>query len=231
MIIIPNILDDKQLDGLIHAMLGAKMIDGVTSAGRAAMLVKKNTQVAHDDEMLVEMQQLVAGALMQHEIFQAYARPKTIIDIVFSRYDEGQEYGSHVDNAVMKNHRTDLAFTITLSDGYKGGSLAIEDKQLAPGRDLPKWPQDANESWHKLAPGDVIIYPATSLHRVTRIEAGYRLAAVGWIESFVRSHEHREILYELETVRAKMFEQSGKTREFDQLSKATQNLARMWLGL
>lgn len=230
MIIIPNILDDKQIDDLVHSMLGAKFVDGKTTAGRAAALVKNNTQIASDDELLPEMQQLVAAALMQSEAFVAYTRPKAIIDVLFSRYDVEQEYGTHVDNAVMKDkHRVDLAFTILLSNGFMGGNLAIEDKQLVPGAEMPRWPQDACEMWHKPPVGAVIVYPATSLHRVTRIEAGYRLAAVGWIESYVRSHEQREILFELETTRAAMFAKDGKTREFDLISKATMNLTRMWV--
>lgn len=217
MIIIPNILDNKQIDELTHAMLGAKFVDGKATAGRSAALVKNNTQVASDDEMLPEMQQLVAQALTQNETFQAYTRPKAIIDVLFSRYDVGQEYGTHVDNAMMKNNRVDLAFTILLSDGFKGGELIIEQ-----GRTIDS---------EVCKPGDVVVYPATQLHQVMLVRAGYRLAAIGWIESFIRSHEHRETLFDLELIRAAMFEKDGKTREFDLLSKSTMNLTRMWSGL
>lgn len=215
MITIPDILDDKQIDELTHAMLGAELVPGEVTAGAAAKLVKNNLQIASNDELLREMQQIVATMLVQNTTFQLYARPHEIIEVLFSRYDIGHEYGWHVDNPMMRDRRADLAFTIPLTDNYEGGWLEIANG-------------DSSQTYKPTA-GSVIVYPATSRHRVTPVTAGYRLAAVGWIKSYVRNHEHRQLLYDLDTARKDIFERPSCRTQYDLLSRVSANLTRMWI--
>jgi PKHD-type hydroxylase len=135
---------------------------------------------------------------------------------MISRYKPGKKYGTHVDDALMRGMRTDVSFTLFLAEPetYEGGALVIETA--------------AGEHEFKLTAGSMIVYPSNSLHRVAPVESGERLAAVGWARSFVRSPERREILFDLETARREVFELQGKSSTFDQLSKCSANLLRMW---
>lgn len=215
MITIPDILDDKQIDELVHAMLGAELVSGEVTAGKAAKLVKNNLQMSPSDELLSEMQQIAATMLVQNQAFQLYARPLAVVEMLFSRYDIGHEYGWHVDNPMMRDRRVDLAFTIPLTSNYEGGWLEITDGDSV--------------TQHKPDAGSVIVYPATSLHRVTPVTAGYRLAAVGWIKSYVRNHEHRQLLFDLDIARREIFERPSCRAQYDRLSRVSANLTRMWI--
>jgi len=121
-----------------------------------------------------------------------------------------------VDDALMQGMRTDVSFTLFLSDPdtYDGGELVIETS--------------AGEQPFKLQAGSMIVYPSTTLHRVAPVERGTRVAAVGWARSFVRNAEQREILFDLETARRDLFEREGKSGAFDLLSKCGTNLLRLW---
>ncbi len=143
-------------------------------------------------------------------------RPKTILGPLFSRYQPGHAYGAHVDDALMGGVRTDVAFTLFLSEpgSCDGGELIIDTA--------------AGEEAFKLAAGSVVTYPATTLHRVAPVTRGERLAAVGWVRSFVRDAAHRELLFDLETARRRLFDRDGKTAEGDLLAKCAANLLRMW---
>ncbi len=126
------------------------------------------------------------------------------------------EYGAHVDDALMNGLRTDVAFTLFLDDPvqYDGGELIID---LATGEDE-----------FKLEAGSMIVYEATTLHRVAPVTRGARNAVVGWARSYIRSASQRELLFDLETVRRAIYARDGKTTEFDLQSKSLSNLVRMW---
>ena len=143
-------------------------------------------------------------------------RPKALSPLLFSRYEKGMHYGSHVDDALMDGMRTDVSFTLFLSDpkSYDGGELVIESA--------------SGEETFKLAAGSLVAYPATSLHRVGDVTRGTRLAAVGWARSFIRDAARRELLFDLDTARRQMFAREGKSAEFDLVSKSLANLMRMW---
>ena len=125
-------------------------------------------------------------------------------------------YGSHVDDALMDGMRTDVSFTLFLSDpaGYDGGELTIESA--------------AGEETFKLDAGSLVAYSATSLHRVADVTRGTRLAAVGGARSFIRDPARRELLFDLDTARRQLFAREGKSAEFDLVSKSLANLLRMW---
>jgi PKHD-type hydroxylase len=162
--------------------------DGKATAGSAAKSVKNNQQaIGPDAEAVIDF---VRRALEAHPIFQAAAQVRIYGPMMVSRYDVGQEYGLHVDNAFMGSVRADLSFTLFLSDldSYEGGALCLE---------LP-----AGSQAIRLPAGSLILYPSSSLHRVEPITCGQRLAIVGWIESRILHAEAREALFDLANVRA-----------------------------
>jgi len=154
--------------------------------------------------------------LAEHAVFALAIRPKTILGPLFSRYEPGHAYGAHVDDALMGGVRADVSFTLFLSapDSYDGGELIIDSA--------------AGEDAFKLAPGSILTYPSTTLHRVAPVTRGHRMAAVGWVRSYIRDPAHRELLFELETARRRLFEREGKTADGDLLAKCAANLLRMW---
>jgi PKHD-type hydroxylase len=143
-------------------------------------------------------------------------RPKAIIGPLFSRYQPGHAYGPHVDDALLGGVRSDVSFTLFLSppDSYDGGELII---------DTP-----AGEEAFKLGAGSVVTYPATALHRVAPVTRGERLAGAGWVRSYIRDAGQRELLFDLDTARRRLFDREGKTAEADLLAKCAANLMRMW---
>lgn len=192
-------------------------VDGKTTAGWNAKLVKNNEQVGKDSPRLGEMQGKVVDAVRNHQIFSLAARAKTIRPPLFSRYGVGKEYGSHVDDPLMAGMRTDLSFTVFLSDlaDYDGGSLIMQ--------------QTDGDREVRLEAGSAVLYPSTTLHRVTPVTRGVRLAAVSWIRSTIRGAEEREILFDIDRVRRSIFQAQGKTADFDLLSKTFSNLMRKWV--
>lgn len=221
-ICIPEILSIAQLAELAALFERQSFIDGRETAGWAATGVKNNIQIASDSADYAAMQAMVTGALAANRIFTMAAMPKTLRPILFSRYLPGKAYGPHVDNALMgeaPQTRIDLAFTLFLSepDSYEGGELEIDEP--------------AGTRAFKLPAGAVLLYPANSLHQVTEVTSGRRDVAVGWLQSLIRDHEKRRIVFELENLRATLFAESGKTPAFDTLSRNASDLLRMWVEL
>ena len=214
-----NILTSEELGLIIDRLKNAEFVDGKLTAGWYAQQVKNNAQLKNDAAPTQELINLVNQALKRNSLFQIAARPKAIRPIMFSRYQGGMYYGTHIDNAIMgdeKLMRSDLSLTLFLSDPatYTGGELVIESTQ--------------GEQAFKLDAGSMVVYPTTTLHRVEPITEGERLAAVTWVQSLVRDAHNREILFDLDTVRDTLFQKSGKTAEFDLLSKSIANLLRKW---
>jgi PKHD-type hydroxylase len=202
--------------GAIRAGVGElEFGDGRATAGRRAREVKANDQALPSPARDAILEK-VRRALLAHPVFVAAARPDRLTPLLLSRYRVGQTYGLHVDDAIMGGLRTDLSFTLFLSDPetYDGGALEIEDSYA---------PREV-----KLDAGDLILYPSTTLHRVTPVTRGERLAVVGWVQSLIRLQDHREVLFDLDQSIATL-EQSGGGREVvDRLSKARSNLLRLW---
>jgi PKHD-type hydroxylase len=215
-VMIGNILSPDDLESVRAALRRARFVDGRATAGFAARVVKNNTQAAADDRALAAIRDLVAARILAHEVFRLGVRPKALTPIMFSRYRPGMNYGSHVDDALMQGLRTDVSFTLFLSDpeSYDGGELVIESV--------------SGEDAVKLDAGALVAYPATTLHRVNPVTRGERLAAVGWARSLIRDTAQRELLFDLDTARRQMFARDGKSAEFDLVSKSLANLLRMW---
>lgn len=216
-IVIGNVLSADEIKLVRTALERARFVDGAATAGFAARLVKNNRQVERSGRSLETIRKLVAERIVGNEVFRMAVRPKAISPLIFSRYEKGMHYGSHVDDAVMDGMRADVSFTLFLSEpkSYDGGELTIES---ASGEDA-----------FKLDAGSLIAYSATSLHRVSEVTRGTRLAAVGWARSLVRDPARRELLFDLDTARRQIFARDGKSTEFDLVSKSFANLLRMWV--
>ncbi|MDY6785553.1 MAG: Fe2+-dependent dioxygenase [Cyanobacteriota bacterium] len=218
-IVIDDLLAAEEVQSLLKRLDGAEWIDGKRTAGWSAKLVKNNLQLARQTADAKYLQKEVKAALERNALFQATVQPRSIHSLLFSRYERGMSYGTHVDNALMKKEqvwRADISFTLFLSSpgSYEGGELVIEGSD--------------GDRAYKLEAGSAVVYPSSSLHRVEPVTAGTRWAAVGWVQSWVREARDREILFDLDTVRRSIFAKEGKTLEFDLLSKTHSNLLRQW---
>jgi PKHD-type hydroxylase len=215
-IVIGNVLDAADLETVIATLRRARFVDGRATAGFAARTVKNNTQADGTDRSLETVRKLVTERILGNDVFRLAVRPKALTPIMFSRYEPGMNYGSHVDDALMSGLRTDVSFTLFLGDpaSYDGGELVIETT--------------SGEDTVKLDGGALVAYPTTTLHRVNEVTRGERLAAVGWARSFIRDGAQRELLFDLDTARRQLFACQGKTAEFDLVSKSLANLMRMW---
>jgi PKHD-type hydroxylase len=189
---------------------------GAETAGWHARAVKSNQQLDHDSALQQHLASSVRDALQAHPLVQAAAFPRRIHGLVFSRCGVGQGYGRHVDNAWMAGGRSDLAFTLWLSEpeAYQGGALVLESP--------------SGEESFRLPAGHALVYPSTRLHRVDPVSQGERLVAAGWIESRIRQADQRELLFELDTARRGLFARSGNDELFDLISRSYSNLLRLW---
>lgn len=216
LLFIGDVLNADQIAQIRKDLAQASFVPGSETAGWAAAGVKNNLQVKPD--LLDETRALIVDALSKHEVFAAAACPARMGPVILSRYDVGMSYGTHVDDGIMRQSmiRTDLAFTLFLSDeeDVDGGELVIEEP--------------AGERIVKLPAGSLVLYPASTLHRVDPVRRGTRIAAVGWLQSLIRDPRHREILFDLQLARREMFAVGGKSDGFDRVSKVTSNLWRLW---
>jgi len=215
-IVVCNVLSADEIALLRETLARATFEDGRETAGFAAQLVKNNRQAANDRKTET-VRKLVEERIYENELFAMAVLPKSLAPVMFSSYRPGMRYGSHVDDALMAGMRTDVSFTLFLSDpeAYDGGELVIES---ASGEDAVK-----------LAAGSLVAYPSTTLHHVAEVTRGARLAAVGWARSYVRDGAHREMLFDLDTARRQLFAREGKSAEYDLVSKSLANLLRMWV--
>jgi PKHD-type hydroxylase len=212
---IADVLSGADLEELRTGLAGVAFVDGTASAGWAAKRVKSNLQ-AREGRKVWRLRALIETRLSAHPVFVLAARPKQVLGPLFSRYQPGHAYGVHVDDALIGGVRTDISFTLFLSppEHYDGGELVIDTA--------------TGEETFKLPAGSLVIYPATTLHRVAPVRRGERLAAAGWVRSLIRDPARRELLFDLETARRRLFDAHGKTPEGDLLDKCTSNLMRLW---
>ena len=220
---IPQILDAAGVARARELLAASAWADGRTTAGRQAAQVKNNEQLQPGSEQHGELQALVLQALEKHPVFFSATLPKRVLPPLFNRYaGSANAYGSHVDQAVrylpggVQRVRTDISCTLFLSDpaSYDGGELVIEHSY--------------GEQRVKLAAGDMVVYPGTSVHRVEPVTRGARLASFFWIESMVRADEQRRMLFEMDMSLMKLRGELGETPELVQLTGTYHNLLRMW---
>ena len=219
-----NLLTPQELQ-TAQSLLGedAPWIDGRSSAGAQALTQKNNQQLLQSSAAAHSLQALILSALQRDPLFFSAALPRKIYNPLFNRYGgESNFYGPHVDGAVLRSAssqewvRTDVSCTVFLSDptDYEGGELLVQDTYGSRGV--------------KLAAGDAVLYPGTSVHQVTPVTRGVRVASFFWIESMVRSDEQRRILFDLDMNLLKLRAQLGETDETTALTGVCHNLLRQW---
>ncbi|MFV1872598.1 MAG: Fe2+-dependent dioxygenase [Oleiphilus sp.] len=220
---IKNVLSQEQLVHIQNLLAEAEWQDGLQTAGQQSASVKANHQLAEQSELAQYLGDQVLDALSTHPLFISAALPLKIYPPMFNRYQRHETYGLHVDNAMRVvpgtpvRVRTDLSATLFLSepDEYEGGELRIED--YCGAKEI------------KLSAGDLILYPATLLHTVKPVVSGCRLASFFWIQSMVRQHEHRSILFELDQSIQSLSQENGHEHpDTLRLSGVYQNLIRQW---
>ncbi len=217
--VIPNVLNSQELDDIASSLNEADFINGKTTAGWHAKLVKNNIQLKKKISYGEDLKELIKKALKRNLIFNSAIKPRIVHSILFSRYEVGMSYGRHTDNALMGGQnflKSDVSLTLFLNSpsDYVGGELVIE------GTD--------DERKYKLEAGSAIVYPSSTLHRVEKVTEGVRLVTVAWVQSLIRDPYQREILFDLDVARRSIFAKEGKTIEFDLISKSHSNLLRRW---
>ena len=189
--------------------------DGKKTAGSHASKVKNNLQLSRESEISIKLSHLIRKKILSNPLIKSFALPKIIHGIMFTKSLNNMQYGRHIDNPFMSSGRSDLSFTISLSDKskYSGGELMIEEMN--------------SEKEFKLNAGEIIIYPSTYLHSVKEIKNGERLVCVGWIESYVKSIEEREYLFDLDAGAKGLLAKNGRSDELDLIFKSYSNLLRL----
>ena len=189
--------------------------DGKKTAGSYASKVKNNLQLNRNSEFSKKYAELIKRKILSNQLIKSFALPKLIHGIMFTKSQKDMHYGRHVDNPFMSSGRSDLSFTISLThqDSYEGGELLIETIN--------------SEKKFKLNAGEIIIYPSTYLHSVEKIKNGERIVCVGWIESYVKSIEEREYLFDLDAGAKGLLAKHGRSDELDLIFKSYSNLLRL----
>jgi PKHD-type hydroxylase len=199
--------------------------DGRATAGAQSAQMKNNEQLPQDSAETKALQAIVLGGLNRHAVFFSAALPKRVFPPLFNRYGgAANAFGNHVDNAVRfipggqaERVRTDISCTLFLNEPaeYNGGDLVIEDTFGA--------------QRIKLAAGDMVLYPGTSVHRVEPVTRGFRLASFFWLESMVRSDEQRRLLFDMDSHLMRLRSSVGETDPaVIGLTGTYHNLLRMW---
>ena len=189
--------------------------DGKKTAGSYASKVKNNMQLNRGSEVSKKWSQLIIKKIQSNLLIKSFALPKTIHGVMFTKSHKNNKYGRHIDNPFMSSGRSDLSFTISLTDKglYKGGELIVEEFN--------------DDKRFKLNAGEIVIYPSTYLHSVKEVEDGERLVCVGWIESYVKSIEEREYLFDLDAGARGLLAKNGRSDELDLIFKSYSNLLRL----
>ena len=189
--------------------------DGKKTAGSYASKVKNNLQFNRESETSKNLSQLIIKRILSTPLIKSFALPKKIHGIMFTKSIKNMNYGRHIDNPFMSSGRSDLSFTISLVDesSYTGGELVVEELN------------DNKE--FKLNFGEIVIYPSTHLHSVKKVEFGERLVCVGWIESYIKSIEEREYLFDLDAGARGLLAKNGRSDELDLIFKSYSNFLRL----
>lgn len=220
---IPNVLNAAQVKEFRQQMNQADWTDGKKTAGTLSAAVKKNQQLPEDSPITHALSEQVINAVWNNPLFVSAALPHLMIPPLFNRYEANESFGFHVDNAIRlirgsnQHIRTDISCTLFLSEPeeYDGGELEIEDTY----------------GFHhiKLPAGDLILYPSTSLHQVTPVTSGCRMASFFWVQSMVRDDSQRHMLFNLdESIQSLRAQHGDQYPEAIKLTSLYHNLIRMW---
>ena len=219
---IAGVLGSEELAQVRQLLDAASWADGRATAGYQSAQAKDNQQLAEDDPLAQQLGALVLAALQRAPLFLSAALPLKVFPPLFNRYAGGHSFGSHVDNAIRPLRgtphrvRTDLSATLFLSGPgeYEGGELVIEDTYGTHAVKLPA--------------GDLVLYPASSLHLVRPVTRGARLASFFWVQSMVRDDGQRTLLYDLDRAVQQVHRDLPQSPAAVQLTGVYHNLLRRW---
>jgi PKHD-type hydroxylase len=219
---IPKVLIEAQVARCRELLEDAKWVDGRMTAGHLSAKAKHNLQVAEGTPEAREMGEVIVTALERNPLFMSAALPLRVFPPLFNRYEPGMAFGAHVDNAIRQvaasplRVRTDLSATLFLSapEEYDGGELVVDDTYGAHSVKLPA--------------GEMILYPATSLHRVTPVTRGVRLASIFWVQSMVREDGERSLLFDFDMAISQVSEAAPDNPGVVALTSCYHNLLRRW---
>jgi PKHD-type hydroxylase len=219
---IPKVLTADQVAQFRSKMDGAAWVDGNATSGHQSAQAKRNEQLAEDSPAARELGDTVVAALGRNQLFFSAALPKRVFPPLFNRYQGGMEFGNHVDGAVRVHGpsgvriRTDISATLFLAEPgeYDGGELLVEDTYGVHKVKLPA--------------GDLVLYPSTSLHRVTPVTRGARVASFFWIQSMVRDDAHRSLLFDMDMAIMRLTQANPGHASLVALTGCYHNLLRMW---
>lgn len=222
---IPRILTPDEVAFCRERLVKAAWVDGRVTAGSQSAKVKENLQLAEDGADARELGTIVLRALERSPLFMSAALPRYVYPPMFNRYEPGMGFGAHVDNAVRQigatSHRirTDVSATLFLSqpEDYDGGELVVEDVYGTHSA--------------KPAAGDLILYPATSLHRVAPVTRGVRIASFFWAQSMVQEDSERTLLFELDRSIAELTQAAPDSPSLVRLTAIYHNLVRKWTAM
>ena len=211
------LLNEKEIEILIQTLNDQNNLweDGKKTAGSHASKVKNNLQLNRNSEVSKKYSQFIKKRILGNPLIKSFSLPKIIHGIMFTKSSKNMGYGRHIDNPYMSTGRSDLSFTISLSnkENYEGGELIIETIN--------------SEKEFKLNAGQIIIYPSTYLHSVKGVKNGERLVCVGWIESYIKSIEEREYLFDLDAGAKGLLAKHGRSDELDLIFKSYSNFLRL----
>lgn len=219
---IPNVLSTAEIADARRRLDAADWVDGRATAGHQSSRTKHNQQLPPDSPVGRELGERIVAALQRQPLFLSAALPLRVLPPFFNRYEGGGSFGSHVDNAIRQvpgtsyRIRTDLSATLFLAgpDEYDGGELCVEDTYGVHRVKLPA--------------GHLVLYPSTSLHHVTPVTRGARLAAFFWIQSLIRDDGRRTLLFDLDTAIQRLNVDLPDHPSAVQLTGVYHNLLRQW---
>jgi PKHD-type hydroxylase len=222
---IPDVLTREQVAQARQLLDAADWVDGRVTAGHQSARAKDNMQLPEDHPASRQLGDMVLAALQRNPLFISAALPLRVFPPLFNRYQGGQSFGSHVDNAIRQvpgtpaRLRTDLSATLFLADPseYDGGELMVEDTYGVHSVKLPA--------------GHMVLYPSTSLHHVRPVTRGARLASFFWIQSMVRDDGERTLLFDLDTAIQRVATENPDSPAPVQLTAVYHNLLRRWADL
>jgi len=222
MVHIPRVLNADQVARCRDVMVKAAWVDGRVTAGHQSAKVKNNLQLPETAPEARELGDLVLEALGKSALFMSAVLPKQVFPPLFNRYDAGMTFGSHIDNAIRSHPaapvriRTDVSSTLFISapEDYDGGELVVADTYGAHAVKLPA--------------GDMIVYPASSLHHVTPITRGSRIACFFWTQSLIRDDGQRALLFDLDMAILQLTRDHPQHASLPSLTGCYHNLLRQW---
>lgn len=222
---IPGVLTPEQVTQARQILDRAEWVDGRVTAGPQSARAKDNQQLPEDGTAARELGQMILGALQRNPLFITAALPLQVFPPLFNRYQGGQSFGTHVDNAIRQvpgtphRIRTDLSATLffTAPEDYDGGELVVEDTYGVHSVKLP--------------PGHLVLYPSTSLHHVRPVTRGARICSFFWIQSMIRDDGARTLLFDLDAAIQSISRDVPDHPSAVQLTGIYHNLVRRWAEL